>query len=451
MTAGATPEFDQDAGAYLEALIRPDARPYAERAPLALASVARLLDCAGNPHHGLRVVHIGGSKGKGSTALLLEALLQAAGHRTGTFTSPHLERWTERFRVGGAEISGERLAAVLGALHPHVQRLARAHPDNPPSFFDVATAAALRLFREAAVDYAVVEVGLGGRHDATNVVQPVVSCLTGVELEHTDKLGPDLASIAREKAGIIKRGIPAVLAPLPAPAERVVLEEARRLEAPVVRIGRELQVAHTTRGGESALAVRGPGWAVQTRLPLPAPHQAQNAALALACAWLAGAVAPPRLAETAVRAWRELVLPGRAELLARSPWVVADGAHTEASARALSQWLGTLPPRRWHLVLSVSAGKCLRDLCGPLLHGPTRTVTATAAEPSRSLGAEALAAGLKEIRPGVQVRVEPDPAAALAAALADLAPDEGLCATGSVYMAGLARSVLRRRLGLRTI
>ena len=205
------------AEAWLEGLINLERSPAALRqARLSLAPVQSLLARIGEPQRGLHVLHIAGSKGKGSTALLCEALLRAAGVSTGTFTSPHLERWTERFRIDGREVPEDALAATIGELRPHVEAL-RGSPE-PPSFFDVITAAAFQLFSAARVDVAIVEVGLGGRLDSTNVVEPAVCCITSIELEHTDKLGDTLAAIAGEKAGIAKPHVPLVVGPLPAEA-----------------------------------------------------------------------------------------------------------------------------------------------------------------------------------------------------------------------------------------
>ena len=196
-------------------LVRGDPRPYQTRARLAQLPVRALLSRVGNPEATLRVVHIAGSKGKGSTALYLEAILHAAGLGTGTFTSPHLQRWTERLRIDARESTEAEFAALLARLQPHVRALQLEDEDGAASFFDVLTAAAFLLFAQRGVDCAIVEAGIGGRLDATNVVQPRVSCITSLELEHTDKLGTHIAAIAEEKAGIIKKGVPVVVGPLP--------------------------------------------------------------------------------------------------------------------------------------------------------------------------------------------------------------------------------------------
>src|SRR5262245_44292277 len=271
-----------EAEAWLEGLINLERAPDPARVRLSLEPVQRLLARIGDPQRRLHVLHVAGSKGKGSTALLCEALLRAAGASTGTFTSPHLERWTERFRIDGREVAGDALAAVIGSLRPHVDAL-RTGPE-PPSFFDVTTAAAFQLFTDARVDVAILEVGLGGRLDSTNVVTPAVSCITSIELEHTDKLGDTLAAIASEKAGIAKPGVPLVTGALPAEAAAVVEARARSLGCPLARLERELacEVLEERIDG-TRFRLRDAPFEVELELAAPGRHQAANASLALAC------------------------------------------------------------------------------------------------------------------------------------------------------------------------
>jgi len=207
-----------DAAAYLEGLIDREKRPDFDYERIDLGPIRALLRRLDHPERDLPALHIAGSKGKGSTALMIEAVLQATGRRVGTFTSPHLETWTERFRIEGRDVEGSELARVIDRMRPHVDVLRAGDPALAPSFFDVTTAAALVLFREAAVDFAVLETGLGGRLDSTNVCLPAVTCVTSIEYEHTDKLGSRLGEIAAEKAGILKPNVPVVLGPLPAEA-----------------------------------------------------------------------------------------------------------------------------------------------------------------------------------------------------------------------------------------
>jgi len=432
-----------EAEAWLEGLINLERSPDLRHARLSLAPVQAMLARIGDPQRGLRVVHVAGSKGKGSTALLCEALLRAAGVSTGTFTSPHLERWTERFRIDGREVPGDALAAAVTALRPHADAL-REGPE-PPSFFDVTTAAAFRLFAEAGVDVAIVEVGLGGRLDSTNVAEPAVCCITSIELEHTDKLGDTLAAIAGEKAGIAKPGVPLVCGALPPEALAVAEARARALGCPLAVLGREIRFELLEEGIEGSRFRFGED-AFEAELALAAPgrHQAANAALALACTRRLGRLDDRTLRDAAGRAFARVELPGRVEIFARAPWIVVDGAHTAASARALAATLRRLPRRRSHLVLSVSAGKDLAAICQALAP-EADVVTVTRAEAVRSLDPKLVADAVRAAAGRAEVRVVPNPHLALRAAREALGADDLLCAAGSFYLAGIARRVLRER------
>jgi dihydrofolate synthase/folylpolyglutamate synthase len=432
-----------EAEAWLEGLINLERAPDLRRARLSLEPVRRLLAASGDPQRGLRVLHVAGSKGKGSTALLAEAVLRAAGLSTGTFTSPHLERWTERFRIDGAEVAGDALGAAVGALRPHADAL-RGGPE-PPSFFDVTSAAAFRLFAEARVDVAIVEVGLGGRLDSTNVVEPAVCCITSIELEHTDKLGDTLGAIAGEKAGIAKPAVPLVCGALPPEAASVVGARARALGCPLTRLGRELRVEplEEALAGTRFRVADGP-FAAELALAVAGRHQVANAALALASVRRLGCVDDARLTGAAARAFASVELPGRVEIRGRAPWIVVDGAHTAASAQALAATLRQIPRRRSHLVLSVSGGKDLAAICAALVP-EADVVSVTRAEPQRSLEPRLVAAAARAVGARAEVRVVPNPHLALRAARETLGPEDLLCASGSFYLAGIARRVLRER------
>lgn len=429
------------AAAWLESLVLTTPRPYAERAAQAQQAVTALLDTLGNPQHGLPVIHITGSKGKGSTALLLETVLHAAGLRVGTFTSPHLSHWRERFRLDGEPLSEHTFAALIESVRPAVERLRRTRPELTPSFFDTATAAALRLFRNARVDAAIVEVGLGGRLDATNVVEPQVCCITGIELEHTDKLGPTLTDIAGHKAGIIKPGVPVVCGRLPTEAEAVIEQQAARLSAPLIRLDREFSAALSTTGGRNRLRYASRTLSMDTALAVRGTHQTLNAALAIACTEAFGV---QNLARTVPLALASATLPGRCEILGEHPWLVVDGAHTVESARALRRLLDELPARRRHWLLSFSPGKDPSLIARELL-APDDRVVLTRADPVRSQATDTIAGALRDWNPALTLRAIDDPATALARARAALDADALLCLTGSVYMAGRGRELLRSR------
>jgi dihydrofolate synthase/folylpolyglutamate synthase len=431
-----------DAEAFLEGLINHERRADVPYARFDLAPIRRLLARIGDPHTRLSVVHVAGSKGKGSTALLTEAVLRASGERVGTFTSPHLERWTERFRIDGRDVDGAALAAAVETLRPHIAALRDEDPATAPTFFDTTTAAALLLFADARLDRVVLEVGLGGRLDSTNVVDPAVACVTTIELEHTDKLGDTLAAIAAEKAGILKSRRPVVIGALAPEAEAVVLARARELDAPARVLGRDFHFEVRRADLEGlALQLRDGDFAVDASLPLLGAHHAANAALAVACARALGH-AGASLRAAVQRGFASAVLPGRIEVLAREPWIVVDGAHTAASARALAAALAAVQRTSVHLVLSISAGKDLAAILDALLPLADQ-ITVTRAEAARSLDPAEVAAAVRAARPGLALRVVPNPHLALRAAR-EAAPRDGLLvATGSIYLAGIARRLWR--------
>ena len=430
--------------AFLMSLVRDDPRPYQARAGRAQMPVRVLLARLGDPHVNLPVVHIAGSKGKGSTALYLEGILNAAGLRTGTFTSPHLQRWTERYRVDGLESSASEFAALFARLQPHVLDLLEENNSSAPSFFDVLTAAAFVLFAESRVDCAIIETGIGGRLDATNVVQPMLACITSVELEHTDKLGTSLAAIAREKAGIIKKGVPVVIGPLPGEAESVIRDRARSLGTTVSAI--EQEIALDTRAGpDGGLVIQVLEDDREYHAVLPATASdcnARNAALAIACAHRVAGRSEGQLQAAVTRALAETRLPGRMEVVGEHPWVVIDGAHTPASTRALAEMLKCLPARRMHLVVSLTVARDAAAVLAPLLERAHRIVI-TNADATRSLDSQRVAADLiADGYPASRVTATPDPRRAVLEAHAALAPRDLLCVAGSMYMAGVARETL---------
>ncbi|MHA7839278.1 MAG: bifunctional folylpolyglutamate synthase/dihydrofolate synthase, partial [bacterium] len=414
-----------DAEAYLDGLINRERAPGYAYARLDLRPIRALLDRLRQPDEVLSVVHVAGSKGKGSTCLLAESILLELGESVGTFTSPHLESWVERFRVDGRPVEWPRLVHAVDRIRPHVEAL-RAGPRAVwPSFFDVTTAVAFLIFAESGVDHALIEVGLGGRLDSTNVVWPRVTCITSIELEHVDKLGPTEAAIAGEKAGILKPGIVAVLGPLRPEAEAVIRARAETVGAPTRAWGEAFEVLESTleggregsvfryverrpgeqraehRSGREAArpterrpddAAEGPGareldpeteagdFEVEVELAMSGAPARTNAALAIACVRALDAHPAETLAPAIRRALARARLPGRIERLDSDPAVLIDSAHTARSARALADALATLAPTGFDLLLSVSSDKDLGSLLEPLLPAARRVWT-TCADP----------------------------------------------------------------------
>lgn len=427
-----------EAGAWLTSLINLEQHSDWAFARVGLEPIRALLERLGEPQRGLPAIHVAGSKGKGSTVLLCEALLGAAGVRTGAFVSPHLERWTERIRIDGREVDDASLVKAVAELRPHVEALRASRPQDSPTFFDATTAAAFVCFRDAGVARALLEVGLGGRLDSTNVVEPDVACITHIELEHTDKLGDTLAAIAGEKAGILKPGVPAVVGALPPEAAAVVRERAAEVGAPTTWLGSDFGVERSAED-PSVWRFWDGDFEVRTHFAPRGEHQLRNAALALACVRRAAALSDPALREAVPAAFARVQLPGRCEVVSAAPLRVVDAAHTEGSAAALAGELRALSTGRFHFVLSLSADKPADAMLAHWLPMAS-AVTATRADPHRSLDPDALARAVRTLDAEVPLEIAPDPEVALRR-VRDAG--EASCATGSVYLAGIARRVWR--------
>jgi dihydrofolate synthase/folylpolyglutamate synthase len=310
---------------------------------LGLDTMKALCQRLGHPERAVPAVHIAGTNGKGSTAALVEAALRAAGYRTALYTSPHLVRFAERIRVAGREIPDSALAARVTALRPVLEKLART--GHHATFFEATTALAFEHFRAERAAIAVVETGLGGRLDSTNVLSPAATAITSIGLDHMEFLGPTLESIAAEKAGILKRGVPAVLGPLP-PAARAVIE-ARALEigAPLAETAPAESPAWDPVRRLTTFRWRGTPFAVA----LPGLHQAANAALALDLLRVLSTHGWDLPGAAVRRAFETVRWPARFEILAHDPPLVLDGGHNpEGIARALETWLTCFgaPPGR---------------------------------------------------------------------------------------------------------
>jgi dihydrofolate synthase/folylpolyglutamate synthase len=321
-----------------------------------LSSTSSLLRRIGNPQAGLKTIHIAGTNGKGSIAAMLSAILVRAGFKVGLYTSPHLVRFNERFRLNEQDVKDEEIMAVFKEVRAVVDER------EPPTFFEMTTAMALSLFAEKGVDWAILEVGMGGRLDATNVVQPQLTIISNVSFDHQEFLGSTLSRIAREKAGIIKKQVPLVTAVKQPVALAVIKTRCSALNAPCYRIGRQIKVRTL---GEQRFSYRGLGWRLEKlHLPLAGRHQVVNAATALGGLevlerWGYYNLDAEQIREGLVKTrW-----PGRLELLGGQPPVLLDGAHNYAGIVALRQALQEeYTYRRLIVVLGIMADKDLRGM-----------------------------------------------------------------------------------------
>jgi dihydrofolate synthase/folylpolyglutamate synthase len=415
-----------------------------------LTRVERLLAALGNPHRQFQSVHVAGTKGKGSTAAMIESVLRAAKHYTGLYTSPNLHTFRERIRVGGEMISRDDVIASIAKLKP----LAAEIPGL--TTFEIMTVLAFDYFRTRGVEIAVLEVGLGGRLDATNVVTPLVSVITSISYDHTAILGNTLAQIAREKAGIIKPGIVAITSPQPDEALNVIAAAARERDTPLIEVSPDLefQVAdvdyQVTPGDQSLERQR----FTLTRQPeildmslfeldletnLLGKYQLTNATTALAVLFVLrdqGISIP----DDAIRdGLARVEWHGRFEILAREPFVVIDGAHNADSARRLVETLRDLfPSARLHFIFGASGDKDIAGMFAAFLPAAaslilTRSHNPRAADPARLAD---LAAKYR-----VETSIAPDLAAALRDAQQRANHDDVICVTGSLFVVAEAREV----------
>jgi len=431
--------------------------PYQERS-FKLARMRELLDRLGNPHQAMPVIHVAGTKGKGSTAAMLGAVLSASGYRTGVFTSPHLDRLEERIAIDGQPCSAAELADLVDELLPAVEAMDEAAgqydpPEDGPTYFELVTAMAMLHFARRKVEAAVLEVGLGGRLDSTNVCRPLVSVITSISFDHTRQLGNTLESIAREKAGIVKPGVPVVSGVLDPAPRQVIREICRREACRLVELGvdfgfdyhppRRLELAPAT--GTIDFWHKGQGGEHDCRdlaLSLLGHHQAANAAVALAV-----------LAEVRQTGWRvperairvglaELEWPARLELVARRPAIVLDSAHNPASIEALTRVLDESfsAPRRL-LVFATTHDKDVRGMLSRLLPKFDHVILTRYVSNPRAVPPEELAAVAESI--GRPCRVCRDPAHAWEQVSTLARPEDLICVTGSFFIVAEIRRLIR--------
>ncbi|MDQ2585988.1 bifunctional tetrahydrofolate synthase/dihydrofolate synthase [Saccharothrix yanglingensis] len=417
-----------------------------------LTRVQALADLLGDPQRGYPVVHIGGTNGKTSTSRMVDALFTRIGLRTGRYTSPHLQLATERISIDGAPISPERYVEVYRDVEPYLS-MVDARGDVPMSKFEVLTGMAFAAFADAPVDVAVVEVGMGGSWDATNIADGRIAVITPIGLDHVEYLGGDLAGIAEEKAGIIKPGAVALLAEQDPAVEQVLLRRVAEVDATVARAGSEFGVLRRDIAvGGQVLRLQGLGGVYEdVFLPLHGAHQAANAALALAAVEaFFGAGSDRQLDVEAVReAFAAVASPGRLERVRAAPTVLVDAAHNphgaEALAKALDEEFGF---RKLVAVVGVMDDK---DAVGILsaLEPVVQEVVLTANSSPRAMDPDLLAGVAVPIFGEDRMVVQPHLVDAVEEAVrlaeenddGDTVSGGGVIVTGSVVTAGEARAL----------
>jgi dihydrofolate synthase/folylpolyglutamate synthase len=407
---------------------------------LGLERIRDLLAEVGQPQKSFRTVLVAGTNGKGSTARALSEILAEAGERVAVYTSPHLSRIGERFVVSGSELSREAVGSAVQRLRPAAERLGA-------SFFEILTAAACLLFSEENVAIGVMEVGLGGRFDATNALEPELSIVTGVSRDHVELLGNGIRDIAGEKAGILRAGRLALTAAR-GEALEVVRERAGELGAPLWVMGEEIEAEGEGLGWQGVrVRVDCPAGVAEGRSPLVGMHQVRNLALAAAAGLGLGA-SPQSVGRGLARTrW-----PGRLERVPhRGRWLVFDGAHNVESAEALAEALAGLLDRPYTLVVGVGRDKDLTAMARVLGRGAGRVIATRARYSPRARPADEVAAAFSrqtpaeaggEARHGLPTEAEGEPGRALRTALAGTIEGGTVVVAGSLYLVGELRSLV---------
>jgi dihydrofolate synthase/folylpolyglutamate synthase len=416
---------------------------------LGLENISRLCAALNHPQQAFTSIHVAGTNGKGSVTAMVHAALVAAGIRAGRFVSPHLVDLNERFVIGTEPVSTPELQHAIADVLDCADALrASGALVVHPTFFEATTAVAFELFRRARVEVAVIEVGLGGRFDSTNVVRAPIGAITSIGHDHRELLGESLEAIAFEKAGIIKPGMTVVTGALPDEARTVVAAVAHDQQAHLEEAANDTRVEGGVRDGRATVTIATGGRQYgPLTLGLRGEHQIGNALVAVRLL--------EALERTGLRVPREAVerglagveWPGRLELIQvhDGPRVLLDAAHNPDGAAALAAYLGRWHPERPTLVVGVMRDKDVAGIIGALLP-MVSSVIATAADTPRALPARELAARIGSVGAGIPVRAEPDPIAAVENALA---ASRTVCVTGSIYLVGAVRDRLRRRAILR--
>lgn len=403
---------------------------------LGLDVIRDLLGRLGNPQERFPAIHVTGTNGKGSTCAFLASILRSAGYRVGLYTSPHLVKFNERIRVDGRMIADADVARLYGEIKPHAASMAARSETDQPTFFEVTTAMAFRYFVERRVDLAVVEVGMGGRLDATNVVRPDACVITRIGLEHTEHLGRTIDRIAREKSGILKPGVPVVT--VDQPALKVIRSRAEKLACPLTVVGKDVRYARLRFDLEGQDLLLEDGTKLQARIGLLGGFQPENAATAFAVSlairdnWK---ISIDAIAEgLGATRW-----PGRLQIVRRDPIVIVDGAHNGPAAGALAESLQELfPGRKLEFIVGILNDKDLAAIVEAL--GPLAAkVVATRPKTPRAFEPEEVRTAFAAHAP---CEIVPDVREAVTKTIASAAKDDVIVVAGSIYTIGEALELL---------
>ena len=403
---------------------------------LGLATIRSILNALGDPQNNFYSIHVAGTNGKGSVAAALSSILQQSGYRVGLYTSPHLVRFNERICINNRQISND-------AVVKSYQAVQKAHLGNrTPTFFELTTAMAFYEFARRRVDWAVIETGMGGRLDATNVIDPVISIITNVSMEHRAYLGNTLARIAREKAGIIKQATPVVTAIKQRQAKSVIQRIAGKKSAPLYMLGKNFKVRRQPAGGFSYYGIENTWHDMHTALQ--GHYQVENAALAIAACELLNKNHTSISQQSIRDGLTKTSWPGRLEIVSEHPMIILDGAHNLMAARKLTKFLGNnLAQRSITLVVGILDDKPYQSMLKSLLPVCSRVIV-TRAKTGRALDPLRLFETAKKTLS--DVRIVSDVAQAFKQAVAEADFNDVICIAGSLYVVGEAKAAIEKGL-----
>ncbi|HOQ09365.1 MAG TPA: folylpolyglutamate synthase/dihydrofolate synthase family protein [Syntrophomonadaceae bacterium] len=399
-----------------------------------------LLDELGNPQLAIPCVHVAGTNGKGSTSLLISAILASAGYRVGRFTSPHLHSYFERITINGQEISGCDFNHYLDVIDNCIARM-RANGKEHPTEFEVLTAVAYQYFADQKVDIAVMETGLGGRYDSTNVIEPLLSVITSIDYDHTAVLGNTLEEIAYNKAGIIKRGVPAVIGPLPEPALRVVADYAADMQAPLYSSALSQVVVgeRQTLTGQYVNIAAPTHSLDQVWFSLPGAYQRENLACALTAISVLEGQGWKVTDQHILNALYDAYIPGRLEMVSREPLVLVDAAHNPHAARSMSRSLHDLLPDRDRVLVCGMVND--KDAWNTLKYLGQNTCRCVITRPKGERGSNwyRVYEAWKELFPEIPVQATENIVEAVEQGIHYLQDNQYMLVTGSFYVLDQAR------------
>lgn len=404
---------------------------------LGLERMIQLMERLGNPHLDIKTVHIAGTNGKGSTAALISSVLSTAGHKTGLYTSPHLERFSERIIIDGAEIS----EGDIDAISDKVKAAVRSLPAGEPTYFEFTTAMAFVYFANEDVDIAIIETGLGGRLDATNIISPLVSVITPVALDHAEYLGSTIEEVAAEKGGIIKEGVPIIIGKQDIAATKVLATIAAEKGAKTFLFGSDFILSNPVEGSFNYSGINKSFSSVE--ISLYGAHQQENASVALACLEVLAGSGFALSDNVLKKGIKEASWPGRFEVVSTNPEIILDGAHNPSAAKGLTASLkNRFNGDKGIIVAGFMADKDIEGILAELAPLAS-TIILTRTSEDRAFDPAGGAAEIKKSLKCCEVTVIPDMKEAINKGIMLAKEKSFIIITGSLYAVGEARTILK--------